>query len=226
MLERAMQTFADRPALRSFGQMLTYRDVDRQSRALAAFLQTKLGVKKGNRVAVMTPNILAFPLAMIANVRVGAIQVSVNPLYTPRELEHQLNDAGVETIILFSGSTSTLAEAIGATKVKNVIVAGLGDGSGANLPSPPVDPRLQKVVSFADALAQGAAMTLAPVDLSGDDVLFYNTPAERPASRRARRSPTATSSPTPNSSRRSCRRRFCRARRSSSPRFRSITSLR
>ena len=172
MLERAMQTFADRPALRSFGQMLTYRDVDRQSRALAAFLQTKLGVKKGDRVAVMTPNILAFPLAMIANVRVGAIQVSVNPLYTPRELEHQLNDAGVETIILFSGSTSTLAEAIGATKVKNVIVAGLGDGSGANLPSPPVDPRLQKVVSFADALAQGAAMTLAPVDLSGDDVLF------------------------------------------------------
>ena len=172
MLESAMQKFADRPALRSFGQMLTYRDVDHQSRALAAFLQIKLGVKKGDRVAVMAPNILAFPLAMIANVRVGAIQVNVNPLYTPRELEHQLNDAGVETIILFSGSTSTLADAIGATKVKNVIVADVGDGLGAKLPSPPVDPRLQNVVSFADALAQGAALNLTPVALRGDDVLF------------------------------------------------------
>jgi long-chain acyl-CoA synthetase len=172
MLESAMQKFADRPALRSFGQMLTYRDVNHQSRALAAFLQTKLGVKKGDRVAVMMPNILAFPLAMIANVRVGAIQVNVNPLYTPRELEHQLNDAGVETIILFSGSTSTLADAIGATKVKNVIVTEVGDGSGTKLPSPPIDPRLQNVVLFADALAQGAALNLEPVALCGDDVLF------------------------------------------------------
>ena len=73
LVDVAMKRFADRPAFRSFGQTLTFAEVDRKSRALAAFLQTKLGVKKGDRVAVMTPNILAFPLAMIANVRVGAI---------------------------------------------------------------------------------------------------------------------------------------------------------
>ncbi|MDE2363461.1 MAG: AMP-binding protein [Hyphomicrobiales bacterium] len=172
LLDAAMTKFADKPAFRSFGQTLSYTQVDTRSRALAAFLQTKLGVKKGDRVAVMTPNILAFPLAMIANVRVGAIQVNVNPLYTARELEHQLNDAGVETIVIFSGSTATLAEAIGATKIKNVIVAGVGDGSDAQLPSPPVDPRLTNVVSLADALKQGASMQFTPPPLRGDDVLF------------------------------------------------------
>ncbi|MDE2364629.1 MAG: AMP-binding protein [Hyphomicrobiales bacterium] len=172
MLDQAMTKFANKPALRSFGQTLTYADVDAKSRALAAFLQTKLGVKKGDRVAVMTPNIFAFPLAMIANARVGAIQVNVNPLYTPRELEHQLNDAGVETIVIFSGSTGTLAEIIGATKVKNVIVAGVGDGSAAKLPSPPADPRLQNVIPLSDALDQGAAMKFVAPELRGADVLF------------------------------------------------------
>ncbi|MDE2577714.1 MAG: AMP-binding protein [Hyphomicrobiales bacterium] len=172
LLDEAMKKFADKPALRSFGQTMSYADVDAQSRALAAFLQTKLGVKKGDRIAVMTPNIFAFPLAMIANARVGAIQVNVNPLYTPRELEHQLNDAGVETIVVFSGSTGTLAEIVGATKVKNVIVAGVGDGSGAKLPSPPADPRLQNIIALADALGEGAHMALTAPTLRGDDVLF------------------------------------------------------
>ena len=172
LLDQAMTKFADKPALRSFGQTLTYADVDAKSRALAAFLQNKLGVKKGDRIAVMTPNIFAFPLAMIANARVGAIQVNVNPLYTPRELEHQLNDAGVETIVIFSGSTGTLAEIIGATKVKNVIVAAVGDGSGAKLPSPPADPRIQNVIPLSEALDQGAAMKFAAPELRGDDVLF------------------------------------------------------
>ena len=172
LLETAMKTYAARPAFRSFGQVLTFADVDDKSRALAAYLQSNLGVKKGDRVAIMTPNILAFPIGMIANARLGAIQVNVNPLYTARELEHQLNDAGVETIIIFSGSTGVLAEAIGGTKVKNVIVAGVGDGSDAKLPSPPIDPRLANVIAFADALAQGADMPFAPPALRGDDVLF------------------------------------------------------
>ena len=103
MLEDAMQRFADKPAFRCFGQTLTYADIDRLSRDFAAYLQSKLGVKKGDRIAVMLPNILAFPIAMLGIVRAGAVQVNVNPLYTPRELEHQLNDAGVETIVVFSG---------------------------------------------------------------------------------------------------------------------------
>ena len=172
MLETAMQRFADKPAFRSFGQTLTYADVDRRSRDFAAYLQAKLGVKKGDRIAVMLPNIAAFPLAMLGIVRAGAVQVNVNPLYTARELEHQLNDAGVETIVVFNGVSATLAEIVGRTAVKHVITAGPGDGTGAALPSPPVDPRLAEAVAFADALAQGAKLPFTPVALSGDDLLF------------------------------------------------------
>ena len=115
MLEAAMKRFADKPAFRCFGQTLTYADTDRLSRNFAAYLQRKLGVRKGDRIAVMLPNIPAFPLAMLGIVRAGAAQVNVNPLYTPRELEHQLNDAGVEIIVIFSGVSATLAEIIDKT---------------------------------------------------------------------------------------------------------------
>ena len=93
-------------------------------------------MKKGDRIAVMLPNIPAFPLAMLGIVRAGAVQVNVNPLYTPRELEHQLNDAGVEIIVIFSGVSATLAEIIDKTKVKQVISVGLGDGTGSGAPKP------------------------------------------------------------------------------------------
>ena len=172
MLEGAMQRFADRPAFRCFGRTLTYADTDRLSRDFAAYLQGKLGVKKGDRIAVMLPNIPAFALAMLGVVRAGAVQVNVNPLYTPRELEHQLNDAGVEIIIIFSGVSPTLAEIIGKTAVKQVISVGLGDGTGATLASPPVDARLANVVAFSDALIQGADLALTPVALCADDLLF------------------------------------------------------
>ena len=91
-------------------------------------------MKKGDRIAVMTPNLLAFPIAFLGIVRAGAAQVNVNPLYTPRELEHQLNDAGVEIIVVFSGVTATVAEVMAQTGLKT-IVAGLGDGSAANFPA-------------------------------------------------------------------------------------------
>jgi long-chain acyl-CoA synthetase len=172
MLEAAMQRFADRPAFRCFGQTLTYADVDRRSRDFAAYLQSKLGVKKGDRIAVMLPNIAAFPLAMLGIVRTGAVQVNVNPLYTPRELEYQLNDAGVETVVIFNGVSGTLAEIIGKTTVKQVISVAPGDGTGAAPPSPPVDARLANIITFADALAQGAGLPFSPVTLTGDDLLF------------------------------------------------------
>jgi long-chain acyl-CoA synthetase len=172
MLEAAMKRFADRPAFRCFNETLTYADTDRLSRHFAACLQGKLGVKKGDRIAVMLPNIPAFPLAMLGIVRAGAAQVNVNPLYTSRELEHQLNDAGVEIIVIFSGVSATLAEVIGKTPIRRIISVGLGDGTGASLPSPPVDARLTNVVAFSDALAQGADLAYTPVALSGDDLLF------------------------------------------------------
>src|SRR6266404_270176 len=172
MLEQAMKTHADRPAFHSFGQTLTYADVDRQSRNFAAYLQKKLGVEKGDRIAVMMPNLLAFPIAFLGIIRAGAAQVNVNPLYTPRELEHQLNDAGVRIMVVFAGSSATVAEVIASTGLQTVIVAGPGDGSTAKLPSPPVDPRLSGALSFADSLAEGAKLAFDPVDLNGDDLLF------------------------------------------------------
>ena len=172
MLDGAMKRFADKPALRCLGQTLTYDDVDRLTRDFAAYLQGKLGVRKGDRIAVMLPNLAAFPLAMIGIVRAGAAQVNVNPLYTPRELEHQLNDAGAETIVIFSGVSATLADIIGKTSVKHVIGVNLGDGTGAALPSPAIDPRLANVIAFSDALAEGAGLAYTPVTLTGDDLLF------------------------------------------------------
>ena len=172
MLEQAMKTFADKPAFRCAGQTLSYADVDRLSRDFAAYLQNKLGVKKGDRIAVMTPNLLAFPIAFLGIMRAGAAQVNVNPLYTPTELQHQLNDAGVETIIVFSGVSGTVAEVMGKTQLKTVITNGVGDGSGAALPSPPVDARLGTATAFTNALAEGAKLPFTPVSSRGDDLLF------------------------------------------------------
>ena len=172
MLEAAMTRYADKPAFRCFGQTLTYSDVDRLSRDFAAWLQNKIGIKKGDRVAVMLPNIPAFPLAMLGIIRAGAIQVNVNPLYTARELEHQLNDAGARAIVVFTGVSPTLAEIVGHTAIEQVITVALGDGTAAQLPSPPVDTRLTDAVGFADALAQGATLPLSTPDLTGDDILF------------------------------------------------------
>ena len=172
MLDQAMQRHADLPAFRSFGQTLTYAEVDRQSAAFAAWLQTKLGVKRGDRIAVMMPNLMAFPIAFLGIIRAGAAQVNVNPLYTPRELEHQLNDAGCETIVIFNGSTPTLAEIIGKTGIKTVVTVAPGDGTSAVLPAPPVDARLTGAIALAQALTEGAAMTRTPVQTTASDLLF------------------------------------------------------
>jgi len=172
MLEEAMQRFAGKPAFRCFGQTLTYADTDRLSRDFAAYLQQRLELKKGERVAVMLPNIPAFPIAMIGILRAGAAQVNVNPLYTPRELEHQLNDAGVETIVIFAGSTPTLAEIVARTAVKTVITVAPGDATSATLPCASVDARLASAIGFSDALADGANLEFTPVPLEGNDLLF------------------------------------------------------
>jgi long-chain acyl-CoA synthetase len=173
LLEDAMRRYADKPAFRAFGQTLSFADVDRQSAAFAAWLQQRLGVKKGDRVAVMLPNLLAFPIVCIGILRAGAVQVNVNPLYTPRELEHQLKDSGSETIVIFNGSTRTLAEVAAQAGIKTVITVAPGDGTAAPLPAPPVDPRLAgSSIALADALREGASMTRAPVALTGDDLIF------------------------------------------------------
>jgi long-chain acyl-CoA synthetase len=172
LLDGAMTRFASKIAFQSFGKSLTYADVDRLSSAFCAFLQHKLSVKKGDHIAVMAPNLAAFPIAFIGIARAGAVQVNVNPLYTARELEHQLNDAGCKTIVIFNGSTSILAEIADRTGIRNVITVAPGDALGATLPSPPVDARLQQTLPFAIALDEGAKLTRVPVALTGDDLLF------------------------------------------------------
>ena len=172
MLLQAGERFADNVAFSSFGATKTYAEVLSLSRDFAAYLQNEIGIRKGDRVALMAPNMMAFPVAMIGILRAGGVQVNVNPMYTPRELEHQLTDADVDTIVVFSGSTGTLAEVIENTSIKNVIVAELDDLLDLGLPSPPVDERLQAPVAFLDAIAAGADMEFVAVDIEGDDLIY------------------------------------------------------
>jgi long-chain acyl-CoA synthetase len=173
LFDSAVAKYADHPAFECFGRTMTYAEVDRASLSFAAWLQKKLGVKRGDRIALMVPNVFAFPVAMLGIHRAGAAQVNINPLYTPHELQHQLRDAGAEIIVIFTGSTSTLAEIIADTPVKTVITVALGDAAGIAIPTPPQDPRLTSAVRFADVLAEGTRLELDPVDLTGDDILFF-----------------------------------------------------
>ena len=172
LFHQAAERFGSQVAFSSFGVSLTYEDVDRLSRDFGAYLQKEVGVKKGDRVAMMAPNTLAFAVGMFGVIRAGAVQVNVNPLYSPRELRHQLSDADADTIIIFSGSTPTLAEIVADTPVRTVIVFGLDDLVGKGLPSPPADARLSGTISFTDALARGAELELDEPAMELEDLLF------------------------------------------------------
>jgi len=183
MLEAAMKTNAGRPAFHSFGQTLTYADVDRQSRHFAAYLQQKLGVKKGDRIAVMMPNLLAFPIAFLGIIRAGAAQVNVNPLYTPRELEHQLLDSGAKAIVILENFAHTLEQVIKRTQVKQVVVAAMGDMLGMakgalvnfvvrNVKKMVPAFRFDNAVRFNAVLAAAAGKPLARVEIKPDDIAF------------------------------------------------------
>jgi long-chain acyl-CoA synthetase len=169
LFREAVDRFGGQVAFSSFGATLNYDDVDRLSRDFGAYLQKQLGVRKGDRVAMMAPNTLAFAVGMFGVIRAGAVQVNVNPLYSPRELKHQLSDADADTIIIFSGSTPTLAEVVEDTPVRNVIVFGLDDLVGKGLPSPPADERLSGTIGFT----------------TSKTCCFCSTPGGRPACPRA-----------------------------------------
>jgi long-chain acyl-CoA synthetase len=172
LFHQAVERFGSQVAFSSFGVSLSYDDVDRLSRDFGAFLQKEVGVKKGDRVAMMAPNTLAFAVGMFGVIRAGAVQVNVNPLYSPRELRHQLSDADADTIIIFSGSTPTLAEIVADTPVRTVIVFGLDDLVSKGLPSPPADARLSGTIAFTDALARGAELELDEPAMELEDLLF------------------------------------------------------
>ena len=224
LLCAAMQRYAHRPAFTCLGQTLTYAHVDQQSRAFAAYLQNVLRVRKGDRIAVMCPNLMAFPIAMLGIARAGCVQVNVNPLYTPRELEHQLRDAGARVMVIYAGSTATLAAIQDRVELHSIITVAPGDGTAADLPGPPVDAHLHTTTSFARALAEGATLPFAPPVLEGATCCSCSTPGAPRACPRAPCSRTATWWPMWSSSRPSYPMPCALRRRSSLPPFRCITS--
>ncbi len=129
MILASCRQFPDNPAFTCMGKDLSFKKLDEYSRALAAFLQSR-GLVKGDRVAVMMPNILHYPIAFTAILRAGFVVVNVNPLYTPRELEHQLNDSGAKALIVLENFASTVEKTLNSVNVPNIIVASMGDMHG------------------------------------------------------------------------------------------------
>jgi long-chain acyl-CoA synthetase len=182
LLEEAFHKYAQRRAYVCMDKSITYADLDRMSRQMGAWLQSK-GLKQGARVAIMLPNVLQYPVAMAAALRAGYVIVNVNPLYTPRELQHQLIDSGAEAIIVLENFATTLEQVIARTQVKHVVVATMGDMLGA-LKGAIVNLVVRKVkklvpafslsgaVPFKRMMAEGARMTLAPVTITHDDIAF------------------------------------------------------
>ncbi|GIU27148.1 long-chain-fatty-acid--CoA ligase FadD [Shewanella colwelliana] len=127
LFESSVSKYADQPAFVNMGAMLTYRKLEERSRAFAAYLQNELKLEKGDRVAIMMPNLLQYPIALFGILRAGMVVVNVNPLYTPRELKHQLNDSGAKAIVVVSNFAHTLEQVVDQTPVESVILTGLGD---------------------------------------------------------------------------------------------------
>jgi long-chain acyl-CoA synthetase len=181
MMVKACARYGSAPAFTSMGKNLSFSALEEESKHVAAWLQSK-GLKKGARVAIMMPNILQYPVALMAVLRAGYVVVNVNPLYTPRELEHQLKDSGAEAIFILENFATTLQNVIKNTQVKHVVVAAMGDmlglkGHVVNL----VVRRVKKMVpswslprhiTFKAMLKEGRSKSLKKADLSHEDVAF------------------------------------------------------
>ncbi len=183
LFDNAIHRFADNTAYINMGKSLTFRELDEESRAFAAYLQNSLGLVKGDRVAIMMPNLLQYPVALFGILRAGCVVVNVNPLYTPRELSHQLRDSGAKAIVIVENFASTLSEVIENTDVEHVILTQLGDL---------LSPVKRLLVNFAvkyikkmipayhlpmaknlrDILAIGHKHTLNPVNIQAEDMAF------------------------------------------------------
>ncbi|HSF77397.1 MAG TPA: AMP-binding protein, partial [Steroidobacteraceae bacterium] len=183
LFEEAFRKHAARPAFSNLGRTLSYAEVDEMSRRFGAWLQKEAGLKKGDRIAIMMPNLLQYPIAMIGALRAGLTVVNTNPLYTARELEHQLNDSGATVMLISETSCATLQQVLSRTPLRKVIVTGLGDllGFPKGLVANFVLRHVKKVIPawslpgsirFNDVMSRGASLTLEPVDVGPEDVAF------------------------------------------------------
>ena len=181
LFEKACATYADQVAYISMGKEMSYRQLDEDSQAFAGWLQAK-GLQKGDRVALMMPNLLQYPVALFGTLRAGCIVVNCNPLYTPRELEHQLKDSGAVAIVIVENFAHTLDQVIANTAIKQVIVTPMGEMLGlkgviVNFVVRHVKKlvpawKLPGAIGFASALATGRSHGWQPVPLARDDIAF------------------------------------------------------
>lgn len=183
MAEKSFAEFAARPAYVQMDKSVNYGELDRDSQAFGAWLQQRAGLKRGDRVAIMMPNVLQYPIALFGVLRAGGTVVNTNPLYTARELEHQLRDSGAETIVILENFAHVLQEVIGRTRVRTVIVTSVGELLGfpkGNIVDfvvrrvrkavPPW--QLPGAVRFAAVLREGRHLQLTKHDLHHGDLAF------------------------------------------------------
>ena len=182
MFEESFARFAAHEACVCMGKALTYAELDKASRAFAAFLQAR-GIERGARVALMMPNVLQYPVAIAGALRAGCTVVNVNPLYKPRELEFQLKDAGAEAIVVLENFASVLQEALPQTPVKHVVIASMGDMLGT-MKGALVNAVVRYVkklvprynipgsIRFNEAIAAGRQTDFTRVEVGGDDIAF------------------------------------------------------
>jgi long-chain acyl-CoA synthetase len=183
MFEKTAAKFADRPAYHNLGRTISYAELERLSRNFAAFLQALPGMARGDRVAIMAPNLLQYPVAIFGILRAGMTVVNVNPLYTPRELQHQLKDSGAKAVVILENFASTLQQVLENTPVEHVITTQVGDLLPAprrwlvNLVLKKVKKmvpawRIDRAITFRSALARGAAATFNPAQVTREDLAF------------------------------------------------------
>jgi long-chain acyl-CoA synthetase len=183
LLESALKEHAARTAFVNMGKSYTYAELDRLSDAFAAYLQQVLGLKKGDAIAIQMPNCLQYPVALFGALKAGMIVVNTNPLYTPREMLHQFNDAGVKAVVIVEMFAQNLQQILPQTQIKHIIITGLGDMLGGikGLLVNFVVRRVKKMVPayslpqavrFADVLDAGKKMKRQSVQLDSQDVAF------------------------------------------------------
>ncbi len=183
MLEEPLSQYSDREAYLQMGKALTYSELGKLSAAFGAWLQQRAGLQKGDRVAIMLPNVLQYPIAIFGILRAGFVVVNTNPLYTQRELEHQLNDSGTSAILVLENFAATLQDALPQTKVKHVIVTSIGELLGfpkGMIVDFVVRHRRKAVpawnipnaIKFRDVLREGERLALKPAKQSLDDIAF------------------------------------------------------
>ena len=183
MFEKSVAQYRDRVAYINMGAELTYGDIDRQSRDFAAYLQSVLKLPPGTRIAIMMPNVLQYPICMFGALRAGYTVVNVNPLYTARELEHQLKDSGAEAIVILENFAHTLEQVLLRTPIKHIVTARLGDllgfpkGAIVNLVVKYIKKmvpawNLPRAVNFGTVLSRGASAEFKPVNVTQEDIAF------------------------------------------------------